>query len=141
MRLSTQEDLRALISADSAPDASPPPEPPASRKRSSAPASPPPPASPSTLQSPGQLVVVTTGDVDPADDGWQWRKYGQKQVKDSPFPRSYYRCSETGCPARKKVQSSNSQRHITYEGQHNHAQPTKITNRKRRKSDQKEEQE
>lgn len=38
------------------------------------------------------------------DDGYNWRKYGEKQVKGSPFPRSYYKCSQPGCPAKKVVE-------------------------------------
>lgn len=34
----------------------------------------------------------------------QWRKYGEKHVKGSANPRSYYKCSNQGCPARKTVE-------------------------------------
>ena len=37
------------------------------------------------------------------DDGWNWRKYGEKQVKGAPHPRSYYKCSHPGCPAKKML--------------------------------------
>eukprot|EP00798_Chlamydomonas_sp_ICE-L_P013728 gene13728-19626_t len=37
-------------------------------------------------------------------DGWQWRKYGEKLVKGSPNPRSYYKCSHSGCPGKKIVE-------------------------------------
>uniref|UniRef100_A0A0D9V779 WRKY domain-containing protein n=1 Tax=Leersia perrieri TaxID=77586 RepID=A0A0D9V779_9ORYZ len=43
----------------------------------------------------------------PYDDGFQWRKYGQKRINNTKFPRSYYRCSyhrERRCPAQKHVQ-------------------------------------
>uniref|UniRef100_A0A0E0JQD4 WRKY domain-containing protein n=1 Tax=Oryza punctata TaxID=4537 RepID=A0A0E0JQD4_ORYPU len=43
----------------------------------------------------------------PYDDGYQWRKYGQKKINNTNFPRSYYRCSyyrERRCPAQKHVQ-------------------------------------
>ncbi|KAL4271208.1 hypothetical protein GQ457_13G027240 [Hibiscus cannabinus] len=41
------------------------------------------------------------------DDGYAWRKYGQKKILNANHPRSYYRCthrSEQGCEATKQVQ-------------------------------------
>ena len=32
------------------------------------------------------------------------RRYGEKLVKGSPCPRSYYKCSQPGCPAKKIVE-------------------------------------
>merc|ERR1712010_304586 len=37
-------------------------------------------------------------------DGFGWLKYGQKIVKRSNCHRSYYRCSEAGCSAKKTVE-------------------------------------
>jgi hypothetical protein len=34
-----------------------------------------------------KVVVQTTSEVDVLDDGFRWRKYGQKQVKDNSHPR------------------------------------------------------
>ncbi|CAN8305274.1 unnamed protein product [Cochlearia groenlandica] len=61
----------------------------------------------------------------PADDGYNWRKYGQKQVKGSEFPRSYYKCTSPGCPVKKKVERSldGQVTEIIYKGQHNHEPP------------------
>lgn len=63
----------------------------------------------------------------PADDGYNWRKYGQKQVKGSEFPRSYYKCTHAGCPVKKKVERSldGQVTEIIYKGQHNHQPPQK----------------
>ncbi|KAK8979098.1 hypothetical protein V6N11_007552 [Hibiscus sabdariffa] len=61
----------------------------------------------------------------PANDGYNWRKYGQKQVKGSEFPRSYYKCTHPGCPVKKKVERSldGQVTEIIYKGQHNHQPP------------------
>nr|QIL87954.1 putative WRKY transcription factor 2 [Lilium longiflorum] len=58
----------------------------------------------------------------PAEDGYNWRKYGQKQVKGSEFPRSYYKCTHHNCQVKKKVEC-NHEGHvpeITYKGGHSH---------------------
>lgn len=58
-----------------------------------------------------------------ADDGYKWRKYGQKSIKNSPNPRSYYRCTNPRCNAKKQVERSteDTETHIvTYEGLHLH---------------------
>lgn len=34
-----------------------------------------------------KIVVQTTSEVDLLDDGYRWRKYGQKVVKGNPYPR------------------------------------------------------
>ncbi|KAE9596386.1 putative transcription factor WRKY family [Lupinus albus] len=36
-----------------------------------------------------------------SDDGYNWRKYGQKLVKGSEFPRSYYKCTHPNCEVKK----------------------------------------
>ncbi|KAG7537679.1 WRKY domain superfamily [Arabidopsis suecica] len=63
-----------------------------------------------------------------SSDLWAWRKYGQKPIKGSPYPRNYYRCSSTkGCLARKQVERSNLDPNIfivTYTGEHTHPRPT-----------------
>lgn len=63
----------------------------------------------------------------PADDGYNWRKYGQKAVKGGEYPRSYYKCTQAGCPVKKKVERSacGEITQIIYRGQHNHQRPPK----------------
>jgi hypothetical protein len=34
-----------------------------------------------------RFAFMTKSDVDHLEDGYRWRKYGQKAVKNSPFPR------------------------------------------------------
>ncbi|GJN35128.1 hypothetical protein PR202_gb23871 [Eleusine coracana subsp. coracana] len=60
-------------------------------------------------------------------DGFNWRKYGQKQVKSSDNSRSYYRCTHSGCLAKKKVEHFPDGRvvEIIYRGAHNHEPPQK----------------
>ncbi|CAM0873347.1 unnamed protein product [Alopecurus aequalis] len=63
----------------------------------------------------------------PADDGYNWRKYGQKAVKGGEYPRSYYKCTQASCPVKKKVERSACGQitQIIYRGQHNHQRPPK----------------
>jgi hypothetical protein len=37
-----------------------------------------------------RVVVQTVSEVDILDDGYRWRKYGQKVVKGNPNPRSVF---------------------------------------------------
>ncbi|KAH9625701.1 hypothetical protein KSS87_015140 [Heliosperma pusillum] len=74
-----------------------------------------------------RVVVQTVSEVDILDDGYRWRKYGQKVVRGNPNPRSYYKCTYTGCPVRKHVErASHDPKAVitTYEGKHNHEVPT-----------------
>ncbi|KAI3720204.1 hypothetical protein L6452_21117 [Arctium lappa] len=61
----------------------------------------------------------------PTEDGYNWRKYGQKQVKGSEYPRSYYKCTHQNCPVKKKVERNldGFVTEIIYQGQHNHQPP------------------
>ncbi|XVE56552.1 hypothetical protein DITRI_Ditri04bG0020200 [Diplodiscus trichospermus] len=70
-----------------------------------------------------KYAFQTRSQVDILDDGYRWRKYGQKTVKNSNFPRSYYKCTHKGCNVKKQVQRSSKDNEIvvtTYEGIHTH---------------------
>ncbi|XVF11504.1 hypothetical protein REPUB_Repub08aG0033100 [Reevesia pubescens] len=70
-----------------------------------------------------KYAFQTRSQVDILDDGYRWRKYGQKTVKNSKFPRSYYRCTHKECNVKKQVQRSSKDDEIvvtTYEGIHTH---------------------
>ncbi|XP_023747425.1 probable WRKY transcription factor 33 [Lactuca sativa] len=78
-----------------------------------------------------RVVVETKSVVDIVNDGYRWRKYGQKMVKNSPYPRSYYRCSNAGCPVKKHVERASHDEKVvitTYEGRHDHDMPSGIRN-------------
>ncbi|KAG6419305.1 hypothetical protein SASPL_121521 [Salvia splendens] len=76
-----------------------------------------------------RFAFMTKSEVDHLEDGYRWRKYGQKAVKNSPYPRSYYRCTTQKCPVKKRVERSYEDPSIvitTYEGQHNHHVPATL---------------
>ncbi|KAJ8536857.1 hypothetical protein K7X08_035258 [Anisodus acutangulus] len=58
------------------------------------------------------------------DDGFSWRKYGQKDILGAKHPRGYYRCTlrhVQGCLATKQVQRSDEDPtifEVTYRGRH-----------------------
>ncbi|XP_027358797.1 probable WRKY transcription factor 4 isoform X4 [Abrus precatorius] len=73
-----------------------------------------------------KIIVQTRSEVDILDDGYRWRKYGQKMVKGNPHPRSYYKCTSAGCNVRKHVERASMDPKAvitTYEGKHNHDVP------------------
>nr|XP_043622090.1 WRKY transcription factor 23 [Erigeron canadensis] len=70
-----------------------------------------------------RFAFMTRSEIDHLDDGYRWRKYGQKAVKNSHFPRSYYRCTSASCNVKKRVErcmGDPSYVVTTYEGQHIH---------------------
>ncbi|XP_061362112.1 probable WRKY transcription factor 33 isoform X2 [Gastrolobium bilobum] len=78
-----------------------------------------------TVREP-RVVVQTTSEIDILDDGFRWRKYGQKVVKGNPNARSYYKCTAPGCSVRKHVErAAHDIKAVitTYEGKHNHDIP------------------
>ncbi|WOL14515.1 DNA-binding WRKY domain-containing protein [Canna indica] len=76
-----------------------------------------------------RFAFMTKSEVDHLEDGYRWRKYGQKAVKNSPYPRSYYRCTAQKCNVKKRVERSHQDPSIvitTYEGQHTHHSPASM---------------
>ncbi|OIT00233.1 PREDICTED: probable WRKY transcription factor 71 [Nicotiana attenuata] len=76
-----------------------------------------------------RFAFMTKSEIDNLEDGYRWRKYGQKAVKNSPFPRSYYRCTSQKCSVKKRVERSYEDPSVvitTYEGQHNHHCPATL---------------
>ncbi|KAJ6929476.1 WRKY transcription factor [Populus alba x Populus x berolinensis] len=94
-----------------------------------------------------RFCFKTLSDVDVLDDGYKWRKYGQKVVKEHTSipvkfaanciqtgekflrffePRSYYRCTQDNCRVKKRVERlAEDPRMVitTYEGRHAHSPP------------------
>lgn len=69
-------------------------------------------------------ICSRTGFEGSLDDGYSWRKYGQKDILGAKFPRGYYRCTHRnaqGCLATKQVQRSDEDPttiEVTYRGRH-----------------------
>eukprot|EP01105_Mastigella_eilhardi_P019886 TRINITY_DN469_c0_g1_i1.p1 TRINITY_DN469_c0_g1~~TRINITY_DN469_c0_g1_i1.p1 ORF type:complete len:485 (-),score=82.50 TRINITY_DN469_c0_g1_i1:80-1534(-) len=57
------------------------------------------------------------------DDGYSWRKYGQKFVSGNKYPRNYYRCTTKNCGVKKQVERIGDRLVTTYDGTHNHEPP------------------
>nr|QGQ64046.1 WRKY transcription factor 23 [Santalum album] len=71
-----------------------------------------------------RFCFKTMTDVDILDDGYKWRKYGQKVVKNTLHPRNYYRCTQDNCKVKKRVERSAEDPRMvitTYEGRHAHS--------------------
>ncbi|CAK9316469.1 unnamed protein product [Citrullus colocynthis] len=73
-----------------------------------------------------RVPAISSKIADIPPDEYSWRKYGQKPIKGSPYPRGYYKCSTMrGCPARKHVErdpNDPAMLIVTYEGEHRHTQ-------------------
>ncbi|KAH7431824.1 hypothetical protein KP509_08G068500 [Ceratopteris richardii] len=80
-------------------------------------------------QREARVALLTKSEVEHLEDGFRWRKYGQKAVKNSPYPRSYYRCTSNKCNVKKRVERSSEDPTLvitTYEGHHNHHSPSSL---------------
>ncbi|XP_062180266.1 probable WRKY transcription factor 50 [Phragmites australis] len=76
-----------------------------------------------------RIAFRTRSEIEILDDGYKWRKYGKKSVKNSPNPRNYYRCSTEGCNVKKRVEREKDDPSYvvtTYEGTHNHVSPSTV---------------
>lgn len=72
------------------------------------------------------LCLRTKSDKDVLDDGFKWKKYGQKYIKHRIHPRFYFRCRTSGCPVKKQVErcSEDPEYVVTsYNGIHSHTVP------------------
>uniref|UniRef100_A0ACD5VHW6 Uncharacterized protein n=1 Tax=Avena sativa TaxID=4498 RepID=A0ACD5VHW6_AVESA len=75
-----------------------------------------------------QVRVNSVQDVGPLDDGFSWRKYGQKDILGAKYPRAYFRCTyrhTQSCHASKQVQRADGDPllfDVVYHGNHTCAQ-------------------
>ncbi|KAI0498483.1 hypothetical protein KFK09_019371 [Dendrobium nobile] len=72
-----------------------------------------------------QNIVVAFGNglVVISEDGYKWKKYGQKYIRSIQKNRSYFKCVNNNCKARKKVEwqpNDPNNIDIAYKGDHNH---------------------
>ncbi|XP_073154344.1 probable WRKY transcription factor 32 [Henckelia pumila] len=77
--------------------------------------------------SPKRKPFATLPMLKASSDGYNWRKYGQKQVKSPEGFRSYYRCTFSDCYAKKIdcCDRSNRVMETVYRSLHNHDPPQK----------------
>ncbi|CAK9137397.1 unnamed protein product [Ilex paraguariensis] len=76
-----------------------------------------------------RVAFRTKSDLEIMDDGFKWRKYGKKMVKNSPNPRNYYKCSSEECYVKKRVERDREDPSYvitTYDGVHNHESPSVV---------------
>ncbi|XP_062216907.1 transcription factor WRKY19-like [Phragmites australis] len=77
-----------------------------------------------TLPKWATQVRVSAVHVAPLDDGFSWRKYGQKDILGAKYPRAYFRCTHRhtqGCHASKQVQRTDGDPllfDVVYHGSH-----------------------
>uniref|UniRef100_A0A7N0UPW0 WRKY domain-containing protein n=1 Tax=Kalanchoe fedtschenkoi TaxID=63787 RepID=A0A7N0UPW0_KALFE len=72
---------------------------------------------------PQRVAFKTKSKLDVLDDGYRWRKYGKKPLKNNPNLRNYYKCTSGGCQVKKIVERwiEDSSYVITqYDGVHTH---------------------
>ncbi|XP_058735541.1 probable WRKY transcription factor 51 [Vicia villosa] len=73
-----------------------------------------------------KIAFRTKSEIEIMDDGYKWRKYGKKSVKNNHNLRNYYKCSSVGCNVKKRVErdrDDSSYVITTYEGVHSHDIP------------------
>ncbi|KAF7833809.1 WRKY transcription factor WRKY24 [Senna tora] len=59
------------------------------------------------------------------DDGYNWKKYEEKQVKGSGNYTSYYKCTNPNCSVKKRIERcvDGKGSEVIYKGTHNHCKP------------------
>ncbi|GLJ15151.1 hypothetical protein SUGI_0247840 [Cryptomeria japonica] len=76
-----------------------------------------------------QKIIIQVESEEVLDDGYKWRKYGEKSMENCRMPRCYYKCSDKKCSVKKRVEIKpldNEILVITYDGIHNHPCPNPV---------------
>ncbi|KAJ0861000.1 putative transcription factor WRKY family [Helianthus annuus] len=102
-----------------------------------------------TMDKWSEQVKVCSGNMveAPLNDGYSWRKYGQKDILGASHPRAYYRCTHRnvqGCLATKQVQRSDEDSsvfEVSYRGRHTCIQATQLSKALDKKPKKEEEEE
>lgn len=71
------------------------------------------------------FLLPSKNEEQASSDGHSWRKYGQKQVKGSEYPRSYYKCTYPNCLVKKMVERTLDGQiaEVVYKGEHIRSKP------------------
>ncbi|KAI5405169.1 hypothetical protein KIW84_052085 [Lathyrus oleraceus] len=83
-----------------------------------------------TVEVTPRVTFRTRSQFEIMDDGYKWRKYGKKFVKNNSNPRNYYKCSCEGCGVKKRVERDREDtRYVltSYDGVHNHESPCTLS--------------
>jgi len=77
------------------------------------------------MEAAGKTSSWASLTIAPYQDGYEWRKYGEKKINGTNFTRSYFRCTyrdDTGCQATKHVQQKDTSDppvfQVTYNNKH-----------------------
>ncbi|GLJ15143.1 hypothetical protein SUGI_0247750 [Cryptomeria japonica] len=76
-----------------------------------------------------QIIISQVRSEEPLDDGYKWRKYGEKSMPNYTMPRCYYKCSDKKCSVKKRVERKALEDEVLvvrYEGIHNHPCPNPV---------------
>ncbi|KAG2313826.1 hypothetical protein Bca52824_016948 [Brassica carinata] len=72
------------------------------------------------------IIIQMESKENNPDDGFSWKKYGQKLIRGNPNPRNYYKCTFIGCNVKKHVERGADNVKslvIAYFGNHEHDAP------------------
>ncbi|KAL0791993.1 hypothetical protein Bca101_008239 [Brassica carinata] len=74
------------------------------------------------------VIIQMESEENNLDDGYSWKKYGQRLIMGNQNTRSYYKCTFAGCDVKKHVErraDNVKSLVITYYGNHEHDAPVK----------------